>query len=165
MYSSNNSVNLLSIAFLLLSLSIFPTRCLDPYEIELDIPEDMQGEVARYGDVIEFEDVDPELSELYFQIILRRNIIGIKGSESQAELCDGCKINSEFRLRSQNYMTQISSNTQKIHEDNHVKYFIKARTLGNKFLFIYRIYECIKKSRNKYRNKQGFIKMYSKSIP
>jgi len=126
---SINSINILTIAFLLLSLSIDFTKSSETYDIELDVPDELDNEVALFGDIVEIEDIDPELSELYVNYIMRRAMVGIKSSESQAEIYEALKINTDLKIPNQNFLSQLMNS--KVHEENHMKYFIRTRTLGN----------------------------------
>jgi len=126
---SINSINILTIAFLLLSLSIDFTKSSETYDIELDVPDELDNEVALFGDIVEIEDIDPELSELYVNYVMRRAMVGIKSSESQAEIYEALKINTDLKIPNQNFLSQLMNS--KVHEENHMKYFIRTRTLGN----------------------------------
>ena len=115
-----------------MSFSIDFTKSSETYDIELDVPDELDNEVALFGDIVEIEDIDPELSELYVNYIMRRAMIGIKSSESQAEVYEALKINSDLKIPTQNFLSKLMNS--KLHEENHMKYFIRTRTLGNKII-------------------------------
>lgn len=124
-----NKINLFSIAILLLSFSMISTKLSEEtYEIEIEVPDELDNEIARFGDIIEIEGIDEEFSELYLKILLRRNIILIKNSECQAEVFDSFEVNSDLRKNTNSIIKKLGN--VGIHEENHEKYFIRARTLG-----------------------------------
>lgn len=125
-------VNSLFVMLILLNLAFIQAKLKEPYEIELDIPDEFNDIVSRYGDIIELEDIDEELTQLYFEIILRKSLIGIK-SDSYTEIHESHKINSELSKDTKQNISKYIYNNYRIHEENYIKYFIMNRAIGKFF--------------------------------